>query len=197
MMNQGVALQIAEIRPNTNIEQEIFPRELDSAANNKDIFTPPNHKQMRFMGGLESKPSSSQDNEQFFITENIEIGAQERIIKEERSQESEVEEAPGEEEEENDYEEEDIGNDENFDFGRAKQDYFKTRAREILMNEQELEYEGNPLLLNICYKQLKNQLKNPVVVHNLGDTKPHYLKMTFAMLRNAANGDKFLELSKL
>ena len=118
------------------------------------------------------------------------------MIKEEKSQESEVEEAPGEEEEENDYDE-DIENDENFDFGRAKQDYFKTRAREILMNEKELEYEGNPLLLNICYKQLKNQLKNAVVVHNLGDTKPHYLKMTFAMLRNAANGDKFLELSKL
>ena len=28
MMNQGVALQISEIRPDTNIEQEIFPREL-------------------------------------------------------------------------------------------------------------------------------------------------------------------------
>jgi len=25
MMNQGVALQISEIRPNTNIENEIFP----------------------------------------------------------------------------------------------------------------------------------------------------------------------------
>jgi hypothetical protein len=44
MMNQGVALQIAEIRPNTNIEKEIFPRELTSAAKEKDIFTPPNHK---------------------------------------------------------------------------------------------------------------------------------------------------------
>ena len=53
-------MQIAEIRPNTNIEQEIFPRELNSGANNKDIFTPPNHKQMRFLGGIESsKPSSS------------------------------------------------------------------------------------------------------------------------------------------
>jgi hypothetical protein len=75
MMNQGVALQIAEIRPNTNIEKEIFPRELTSAAKEKDIFTPPNHKQMRFIGGIESKPSSSQENEkQFFITENIDVG---------------------------------------------------------------------------------------------------------------------------
>ena len=29
MMNQGVALQISDIRPNTNIEEEIFPRQLD------------------------------------------------------------------------------------------------------------------------------------------------------------------------
>ena len=65
MMNQGVALQIAEIRPNTNIEQEIFPRELTRAAQEKDVFTPPNHKQMRFIGG------DTEDKLQFFITENI------------------------------------------------------------------------------------------------------------------------------
>lgn len=58
-MNQGVALHIAEIRPNTNIEKEIFPRELTRDAQEKEIFTPPNHKQMRFMNGGESKPSSS------------------------------------------------------------------------------------------------------------------------------------------
>lgn len=58
MMNQGVALQIAEIRPNTNIEKEIFPKELTRDSQEKDIFTPPNHKQMRFLGGLDSKPSS-------------------------------------------------------------------------------------------------------------------------------------------
>ena len=28
LMNLGVALQISEIRPDTNIEEEIFPREL-------------------------------------------------------------------------------------------------------------------------------------------------------------------------
>lgn len=71
-MNQGVALQIAEIRPNTNIEKEIFPRELTRDAMDKEIFTPPNHKQMRFIGkgSDDSKPSSSQ-NDQFFITEDV------------------------------------------------------------------------------------------------------------------------------
>ncbi len=33
--------------------------------------------------------------------------------------------------------------DANFDFGKAKMDYFKQRAKDILMNENELEYEGN------------------------------------------------------
>ena len=33
--------------------------------------------------------------------------------------------------------------DENFDFGRAKLDYFKSRARDILLNEQDLEYDNN------------------------------------------------------
>jgi hypothetical protein len=31
-MNQGVALQMSEIRPNTNIEKEIFPNELTKDA---------------------------------------------------------------------------------------------------------------------------------------------------------------------
>jgi len=32
MMNMGVALPISEIRPNTNIENEIFPKELTADA---------------------------------------------------------------------------------------------------------------------------------------------------------------------
>jgi hypothetical protein len=32
--------------------------------------------------------------------------------------------------------------DPNFDFGKAKMDYFKKRAKEILMNDNSLEYEG-------------------------------------------------------
>ena len=46
--------------------------------------------------------------------------------------------------------------DENFDFGKAKLDYFKSRARDILLNDNDLEYDGNPISLNMCYKNLKN-----------------------------------------
>lgn len=101
-----------------------------------------------------------------------------------------------EEAEENEDENEAV--DEDFDFGKAKLDYFKSRARDILTDENDVEYDGNPLSLNMCYKNLKNALRKPVVVHNTGsDTKPGYLKMTFSMCRNAVNGDRFLEISKL
>ena len=43
MMHQGVALPISDIRPGTNIESEIFPPALTQEAQNKDVFTPPNH----------------------------------------------------------------------------------------------------------------------------------------------------------
>lgn len=103
LMNQGVALQISEIRPDTNIEQEIFPQELTRDAQEKEIFTPPNHKQMRFLRSGGQQPpqrddiSSSQNNDQFFITENIvdshPMMGDSKIIHEERSQqESEMEE---------------------------------------------------------------------------------------------------------
>lgn len=66
------------------------------------------------------------------------------------------------------------------------------------MSDKDIEYEGTPLTLNMCYKNLKNSLRNPVVVHHNGrDQKPGYLKMTFSMCRNAVNGDRFLEISKL
>lgn len=185
LMNQGVALQIAEIRPDTNIEKEIFPRELTRDAQEKEIFTPPNHKQMRFEG--DSKPSS--DN-QFFITENIDQMAEHRgVIQEEHSQESEEEDAQ---------DLPDLEGQDDFDFGRAKLDFFKSKAREILLDDLDVEYEGQPHSLGTCYKHLKNSLRNPVVVHHNGsDQKPGYLKMTFSMMRNAVNGDRFLEISKL
>ena len=44
MMHQGVALPISDIRPDGNIESEIFPPELTREAQNKDVFTPPNHQ---------------------------------------------------------------------------------------------------------------------------------------------------------
>jgi len=48
-MHQGVALPISDIKPDGNIESEIFPPELTKEAPNKELFTTPNHMQMRFI----------------------------------------------------------------------------------------------------------------------------------------------------
>lgn len=82
MMHQGVALPISDIRPDGNIESEIFPPELTREAQNKDVFTPPNHQQMRFLSEEQQQQmrahgrqyQSHQDDDQdqgFFITEDI------------------------------------------------------------------------------------------------------------------------------
>ena len=47
-MRKGITLPISDIRPNTNIESEIFPSQLTREAQAKDVFTPPGHPQMRF-----------------------------------------------------------------------------------------------------------------------------------------------------
>jgi hypothetical protein len=150
----------------------------------------------------------------FFITENIlEGGGDSRIIHEEKSQQEseQLENVPAaEEEEEGDQydqgglgagieegEESEEEMDANFDFGKAKMDYFKQRAKDILMNEVDIEYEGNAVQLGVCFKNLKNAIRNPVVVHGGSEKKPHYLKMTFSTCRAAVNGDRFLEMSKL
>ena len=86
--------------------------------------------------------------------------------------------------------------DDEFDFGRAKMDFFKKRAREILMNEADMEYEGNPMPLGGAYKNLKHAVKNPSVVYTKMENKPNYMKMTFSQGRQAPAGGKFLELSK-
>ena len=44
MMHAGVALPISDIRPDENIESEIFPIQLTKEAQAKDVFTPPNHQ---------------------------------------------------------------------------------------------------------------------------------------------------------
>jgi len=49
-MRKGITLPISDIRPNTNIESEIFPLQLTKEAQAKDVFTPPGHHQMRFTG---------------------------------------------------------------------------------------------------------------------------------------------------
>ena len=43
-------------------------------------------------------------------------------------------------------------------------DFFKKRARDILMSEQEMEYEGVPMPLSGAYKTLKHSIKNPAIV---------------------------------
>ena len=42
-MRNAAALPMQDIRPDTNIESEIFPKELTNEAQNKEVFTPPNH----------------------------------------------------------------------------------------------------------------------------------------------------------
>lgn len=86
--------------------------------------------------------------------------------------------------------------DDEFDFGRAKMDFFKKRAREILMDEADLEYEGNPMPLGGAYKNLKHAVKNPSVIYTKMENKPNYMKMTFSQGRQAPAGGKFLELSQ-
>ena len=83
-----------------------------------------------------------------------------------------------------------------FDFGRAKMDFFKKRAREILTADADLEYEGNPMPLGGAYKNLKHAIKNPSIVYTKLENKPNYMKMTFSMGRQAPAGGRFMDLSK-
>ena len=64
MMHQGVALPISDIKPDGNIESEIFPPELTREAQNKEVFTPPNHQQMRFMSQEEQNQIRDQQMKQ-------------------------------------------------------------------------------------------------------------------------------------
>lgn len=85
--------------------------------------------------------------------------------------------------------------DEEFDFGKAKMDYFNKRAREILTDNQEFEYEGTPMPLGGAYKSLKHSIKNQSTVAS-SENKPHYMKMTFSMGRAAPYGGKLMDFSK-
>ena len=67
-------------------------------------------------------------------------------------------------------------------------DFFKKRARDILMNDNEMEYEGVPMPLGGAYKSLKHAIKNPSVGYSKVESKPHYMKMTFSMGRQAPAG---------
>ena len=72
------------------------------------------------------------------------------------------------------------GDEGEFDFGQAKMDFFKKRARDILMNESFMEYEGAPMPLSGAYKSLKHAIKNPSIMYSRVADKPNYMKMTFS-----------------
>ena len=101
-------------------------------------------------------------------------------------------------------EEADEEEDEIFDFGKAKMDFFKQRARQILLGShpEELEeraYDGNPLPLGVVYSSIKNLIKRPTVTyqHASANEQPHYMKMTFAMSRSVVPHSKVLQLSNM
>lgn len=75
-------------------------------------------------------------------------------------------------------------------------DFFKKRARDILMNENDMEYEGVPMPLGGAYKSLKHAVKNPSIAYSKVESKPNYMKMTFSMGRQAPAGVKLMELNK-
>ena len=74
VMCKGITLPISDIRPNTNMESEIFPQQLTKMAQAKDVITPPGHLQMRFTLPGQKKikaAGGADDGSGFFITENV------------------------------------------------------------------------------------------------------------------------------
>jgi len=203
-MNKWEAFPISDIRPNTNQENEIFPKQTDG----KNVFTPPEG---------DVKIEQEEEGNNFFITGDntgaYPEGAQEEnkehqknIIKEVHSEESideedhnQIQEAEKAVQDRNMFEEVEEVEDENIDYGKAKMDEFKKQAMGLLLNQSETEYE-TPLDLPGAYKVLKGIIKNPVIVHSKRPNKG-YMKQTFATSRHAVavQGDeqRFLEYSKL
>lgn len=197
-LNKGIAYPISDIRPTTNQEEEIFPKQ----TNGKDVFTPPIEE-----------GKAEDDSNNFFITGDNNSGYQgpnkaqpkedqKNIIRELHSQES------GDEEEDQQIKDAEAAiqdknmfddMQENLDYGKARMDDFKRKAMDLLLNENETEYE-TPLDLPGAYKVLKGLIKNPVIVHSKRPNKG-YMKQTFATSRHAVavKGDeqRFIEYSKL
>ena len=120
-------------------------------------------------------PLPEEQEQNFFITEDVHPEEPDNAIQEENESDLDHQQQKDQAQAEED--------DEEFDFGRAKMDFFKKRAREILMDEQEMEYEGKPMPLSGAYKNLKHAVKNPSVVYTKLEQKPHYMKMTFSQGR--------------
>lgn len=136
---------MTDMHPNHNIESEIFPKELTREAQSKDVFTPPNHQQMRFTeNNIDNFPPPGQgqnsNNDAFFITEDVrdqDYGQEddelpnEDAIAEEKSYGTEGQ-SKNETEKKKD-------EDAVFDYGNAKMEYFKQRARQILIEQAQPE----------------------------------------------------------
>jgi hypothetical protein len=89
-----------------------------------------------------------------------------------------------------------------LDFGGAKMDFFKQRARQILIDQAlpenfnyyqemnlDMAYDGKPLPMKLCYQQLRNIMRRPVQTLGTGVSsgeQPGYMKPTFSAQRNAA-----------
>jgi len=196
---KGIAMPITDIRPTTNQEDEIFPKQ----THGKDVFTPPEE---------DGKPEDNQNN--FFITgDNVggypnaheaqDHQEQKGIIKELHSQESADEEDPDQqmEDAERAIQDKNIFDDmpENVDVGKAKMDDFKTQAMQLLLNDNDTQFDA-ALDLSGAYRILKGLIKNPVTVHSKRPNKG-YMKQTFATSRHAVavkgGEERFLEYSKL
>ena len=99
-MHQGVALPISDIKPDGNIESEIFPPELTKEAQNKEVFTPPNHQQMRFMSQEEQnqhrqrqqyhQAAGEEDADGNFFITDVATGVPSQPIKEENESDQEM-----------------------------------------------------------------------------------------------------------
>lgn len=97
---------MTDIRPNTKIESEIFPKELTRNGAEKDVFTPPDHQQLKFAHtqhrdqsenfGPEEHADAEADDDAggFFLTEDLRhqpgrVDNESEAIAEERSYGSE------------------------------------------------------------------------------------------------------------
>jgi hypothetical protein len=200
-LNKGIAFPVSDIRPTTNQEDEIFPKQ----TNGKDVFTPP----------IENGRIEKEDGNNFFITgDNVgeypqgkqkDKGEPKNVIRELHSQESDDEQDQEINDAERAVQDRNMFDDlqqEDIDYGKAKMDEFKKNAMNLLLNDNETEYD-TPLDLPGAYKVLKGLIKNPVIVHSKRPNKG-YMKQTFATQRHAIHnlavkGDeqRFLEYSKL
>ena len=199
--NKGIALQISDLRPNTENENDIFPIGEEGEGPDK------------------GENQFEDEGNQFFITENNQeqqekqgknahIPNDSKIIQELQSQESGREDPNLEQQLDN----ESRNMFDDVDYGQGKISEFKRKALEVLVinkipDENQVEENNllqqdydNALDLPTAYKSLKSIVKNPIIVHSKRP-KANYMKPTFSTSRHAIAGklgeQKFLEFSKI